>query len=361
MGQDDMLTTPPEPGAKPQARGGNARATAMLPARRKEIARKAAEARWRRREDEGAADEGLPRATHFGVLKIGDAEIPCAVLENGQRVLTERAFLRALGRDERAKSSKYVRDGGAVGLPPFMTAKALEPFIQSILRAPSVPVKFRPPAGSRSQVQALGYAAELLPEVCRIFVAAGLAGKLTKQQAHIAQKCQVLLDGLANVGIIALVDEATGFQAERDRAALEKILAAYINQELLPWTQRFPSSFYQQMFRLLGWSYNPLEVKRPKLVGKLTDEFVYKQLPPGVREELRKKNPPNANGNRPYRHHQFLTENIGNPHLQNQIVAVTTLMRASRDRKHFYELFRSAFPKPNEQLALTLPDFDMAK
>jgi hypothetical protein len=167
-----------------------------------------------------------------------------------------------------------------------------------------------------------------------------------------------LLDGLADIGIIALVDEATGYQAERDHDALQKILAAYINEELLPWQRRFPDSYYRELFRLLNWQYSPPQVKRPRLVGKITDDVIYKQLPPGVRDALRKKNPPNASGNRTRRHHQFLTEEIGNPHLQNQITAVTTLMRASKTRAQFNELFKTAFPPENEQLELPMPEDD---
>lgn len=349
MDDDVMPANPPLQG---RARGGRARADAMTPEQRRAAARKAAEARWKT--DGMEIDEDRPRATHMGVLQIGDTEIPCAVLENGQRVLTERAFLRAMGRDARAKSKKYIRDGDAVGLPPFMTAKALEPYIRDIVRTPSVPIKFRLPEEVQAP-PALGYAAELLPEVCRVFVAAAADGKLTRQQLHIAAKCQLLLDGLANVGIVALIDEATGFQAERTRNELQAILAAYIAPEFLPWQQRFPESYYKEMFRLLGWQYNPPQIKKPNLIGKLTDELVYKQLPNGVREELKRRNPPNSKGYRRHKHHQLVTPEIGNGHLERQIAAVTTLMRASQgNRRLFNQLFKAAFPKPGEQLSLGL-------
>lgn len=342
---------PPERELAGRARGGKARADSMSPERRKEVAAKAAAARWN--SDEGTPS--VPRATHMGVLKIGDTEIPCAVLENGQRVLTERAFLRAIGRDARAKSAKHIREGDAVGLPPFMTARALEPYIQSTLKTPSVPLRFVPPEGVPHGRAASGYRAELLPEVCRVFVAAARDGKLTKQQLHVALKCQVLLDGLATVGIIALVDEATGFQSERSRGELQAILAAYVSPEFLPWEMRFPNSYYEEMFRLMGWAYSPPQVKKPKLIGKLTDELIYKQLPPGVREELQRKNPPNAKGHRRLRNHQLLTPEIGNRHLEKQIAAVTTLMKASEgDKQLFKRLFQAAFPKPGQQLSLGL-------
>jgi hypothetical protein len=149
--------------------------------------------------------------------------------------------------------------------------------------------------------------------------------------------------GLAHVGITALVDEATGYQQVRDRDELHRILEAYIAKELLPWTKRFPDEFYGQMFRLRGWQYSPPSVKRPKYVGKLTNELIYEKLPKGVLEELRSKNPVTPRGYRKHKHFQFLTEDIGNPHLEKQVVSVTTLMRASPNWATFERLFKRAF------------------
>jgi hypothetical protein len=153
------------------------------------------------------------------------------------------------------------------------------------------------------------------------------------------------------VGVIALVDEATGYQAVRDRDELHKILAAYINDELLPWSKRFPDEFYRELFRLRGWPYSPPSPKRPKYVGKLTNELVYEKLPPGVLEELRGKNPVVKDGWRRYRHHQFLTMDIGNPHLEKHVTAVTTLMRVSATWSRFKKLFDRAFPPTFMQAA----------
>ena len=150
--------------------------------------------------------------------------------------------------------------------------------------------------------------------------------------------------GLAHVGIIALVDEATGYQYDRSRDDLHRILAAYISEELMPWAQRFPDSFYKELFRLRGWQYNPPSLKRPKMVGKLTAQLVYEQLPPGVLARLREKNPVVRSGYRRHKHHQFLTDDIGDTHLEKQLVSVTTLMRVSPDWKTFKTLFGRAFP-----------------
>ena len=73
-------------------KGGLARAARLSPEERKEIAQKAAAVRWN---NNGIK---IPKATHFGELKFLDIKIPCAVLEDGTRVLSERSVAKALGK-----------------------------------------------------------------------------------------------------------------------------------------------------------------------------------------------------------------------------------------------------------------------
>jgi hypothetical protein len=297
--------------------------------------------------------EKLPKATHDGELKIGDLVIPCAVLEDDRRVLTQQGFLQAIGRARKAKGGTGASIVSVDKLPAFLVAANLKPFISQDLVESTTAIPFRTPKG----IKAFGYAAELLPKVCQVYLDARDAGALVKSQGPIAIKCDILIRGLAIVGIIALVDEATGYQYDRDRQALHKILEAYIAKELLPWAKRFPDEFYRQLFRLRGWQYSPPSPKGPKYVGKLTNKLVYEKLPPGVLDELRQKNPKDDKGRRKHRHHQFLTEDIGNPHLERHIASVTTLMRVSPNWRKFESLFARAFPDNPFQAEL-FPDYD---
>ena len=216
------------------------------------------------------------------------------------------------------------------------------------------PIRFvRPGRGGKT---AIGYEATLLVDICNMVLQARKEGQLPEKDMALADRCEILMMGFATVGIIALVDEATGYQEERARDALHQILEAYIAKELLPWAKRFPDEFYKEIFRLWEWQYNPDSVKRTPFVGKLTENIVYKRLPPGVLEELKRLNPKNEKGRRKHKHHQILTENIGNPHLEKHIVAVVALMRASKDWKMFEELLQRAFPVANEQLYLGISD-----
>ncbi len=90
-----------------------------------------------------------------------------------------------------------------------------------------------------------------------------------------------------HVGIISLVDEATGYQEFRQRDALARILEAFIDKELQPWVQTFPSDYYSELFRLRGLDYPTGTVQRPQYFGHLTNDIVYKRIAPGVLEELK--------------------------------------------------------------------------
>lgn len=289
----------------------------------------------------------LPKATHDGELKFGDITISCAVLEDGRRVLTQEGFLAAIGR---AKKAKGGQGASVVDNPPaFLAANNLKSFIpKNLEESTTTPIIFNLKTGGRGY----GYPAELLPAVCKVFLDARDAGALLPNQQHIAAKCDILIRGLATVGIIALVDEATGYQVDRDRDALRKILEAYILDQYLPWTKRFPDEYYRQLFRLRRWQYSPPSVKRPQVVGRITNNLVYKQLPPGVLEELRKRNPTNEKGHRSRRFHQYLTEDIGNPHLERHLASVIALMRASANWDTFKRLFARAFSTKPQQCGL---------
>lgn len=344
------------------AKGGRARAAALSPDERRSIAQRAADVRWAASSgSSGAGGRGprVPRATHVGVLKIGEYEFQCAVLEDGRRVLTQDAFGKAIGRTGNPNRGP----GESSEVPPFLAATSLKPFISEELKASSKPIKFRlRTSAGVSGGLALGYAAELLPQVCRVFLDARDAGALHPTQQRVARVSDLLVRALATVGIVALVDEATGYQRERERNELERILALFISKELLTYTKRFPDEFFKQMFRLQGWSFNPLSMQGPRYAGKLVNKLVYERLPPGVLEELRARNPvvPEL-GARRHHHHQLLAPDLGQPVLSAHVAQVTAMMRGSKDWEQFNEIFERAFPKPGDQIRLGLGDGERAE
>jgi hypothetical protein len=321
--------------------GAIARANKLSPQHRVEIARNAAAARW-----------GIPKATHRGELIIGEIHIPCAVLEDGRRVLTEHGISHALlgSRSGASKRLKKAHSETGTIVPLFLAPERLKPFIsKEMIEGPLAPVQYLD--GSRAVV---GYEAAILPATCEIWLKARDAGVLQAQQLDKVQRAEILMRGLAHVGIVALVDEATGYQEVRDRLALQAILDKYLRKEFAAWAKRFPDEFYREMFRLKNWSYNPMSVARPGIVGKYTTDVVYERLAPGIVEELERINPKNERGNRRARHHQWLSDDIGHPALAQHLHAVIGFMRACASWEQFIGLLDRAFPKKGHTIPLLL-------
>ncbi|MFA6253046.1 MAG: P63C domain-containing protein [Patescibacteria group bacterium] len=281
-------------------------------------------------------EEKILRSPHHGKLKIGDTELNCAVLEDGTRIISKSAIFKAFKRTKRGRAKNENREPN---MPAFIDAKNVKRFISNDLLEVLKPVKYITWNGKLSE----GYKAEILPLLCDVYLRARDAEKLLPQQAGLAKMAEILVRSFAKIGIVALIDEATGYQDIRKRNELQEILKAYISEELLPWTKRFPDEFYKEMFRLKSWPYDPKSVKRPSLIGRLTNKLIYKQLPPGVLQELKNKTPKSEKGNYTARFHQSLTEDIGHPNLKGQLQQVIVLMRISPNWNVFERNFVRAF------------------
>lgn len=315
-----------------------------------------AEIQAKRQTKAGGRPRNPPKAAYEGTLTIMDLEIECAVLEDGVRVISQRALTKALGAPSGGAAFKRRTEEGVADLPIFMAYERIQPFIDSELAASlKLPLEYTPLHGGRS---AFGIRAELMPQICDVWLKARDAKILTNRQLAIAQQADILMRGLAHIGIVALVDEATGYQAIRDRDALRQILDRFLRKELAAWAKRFPDEFYEQMFRLRGWEWKGMKVNRPQIVGHYTNDLVWERLAPGIREELEARNPKNERGQRSKKHHQWLTEDVGHPALAQHLYALIGLMRVSAngDWDGFYRMVQKAFPKKGDTLFLPLPE-----
>lgn len=322
-----------------KARGGIARRDALTSEQRSEIASKAAQARW---------DDSSPRATHSGTLNIGGSELSCYVLENGERILSTRAVMKSLKRSWRGR--KY----GGTELPVFLEAKNLKPFISSELGPVLTPRIFRTETGTKAE----GFKAEILPAVCDTYLQARHAGALTAAQLVVAQQCEILVRGLANTGIVALVDEATGFQAVRPRDALQAYLEMILRKELAAWSKRFPDEFYQNIYTLKGWIWPGMKKNRFSVVAKYTRDLVYERLAPGVLAELEQRSPKDEKGQRKNKLHQWLNDDVGHPMLAQHMHALLMFQRLAIKNGQTWEQFlmmvKQVMPKKGANLELPL-------
>lgn len=283
-------------------------------------------------------------------LRLGALEIPCYVLDNGLRVFSGRGIQKAIGYD--SKSGQWMNSFCKMdGISSYLCAGE-----NSISERLSNPIKFKRNNAGGSQSTANGYEVTLLVDICSAIIDANRAGVF--KDDVIVKNADVIIRSVAKVGIIALVDEATGYQYDREKDELQKILKAYISEELLPWQKRFPDVFYKELFRLNGWDFTVNGIKkRPGIIGKWTNMFIYEELPNGVLDELKKKTPKSESGNRTSRYHQLLTLDIGEPNLEKQINKVITLFQVSDNMKQFCDNFKKMKMRQIGQMELPF-DFD---
>lgn len=331
--------------------GGRKRAAKLTPQERSEISRTAARAKWAAVGDVSK----LPKATHDGQLDLGGIRIPCAVLSDGTRLLTQRGLYGALGRSSGTGSWQGAQ-ADDTDLPRFLAPGYLRKHLTPEIVAMSKHLPFRPKRGAI----AYGYRAEILVDICHLYLDAKEAGDLPEAQFSIAKQARILVKALGKIGIVGLVDEATGYQSERARDELHRLLAVYLSEERLRWAKRFPDEFYKQMFRLREWPW-PNSTKRSPLVGKLTNSLVYERLPEGVLDELKKRNPKAPDtGRRKWKNHQFLSEDIGQPDLRDHLLQLVAVMRTSLSWADFTSRFDLAFPRSGKQFNLGFDDEEHA-
>lgn len=309
--------------------GANARTAALSPEMRSKIAAKAA-----------LKKAGYPSATHAGKINIGGALIPCAVLENGKRVVWQREVVGLLTGNKKG------------GLSRYLTAANLEPY---------APEKFKQGDFDETALvfeldgrKAHGFEAEDIVDICRMYMTARRADALLPSQVHLAAQAEIIVLSLAKIGITALIDEATGYQEIRDRKALQALLDTYLRQEHAAWAKRFPDEFYKEMFRLRDWAYPTVSGARPGVVGKYTINLVYERLAPGLVQELEQRNPKGDNGSRKAKHHQWMTDDVGHPALTAHIHSVMGFMRACDTWDQLMIMMDRAYPKKGTQIPLLL-------
>jgi P63C domain len=321
------------------AKGGKARASVLSSEERRQIARNAARARWGEREDKQAsqpADQSisvvsqeppkLPLAIFPGKVSIGDGKYLCYVLDNHKRVISQREVVRALTGQSKGDISRYLE------------TKNLKPFVSSKLIADQT-IQFTIPG---NPVTANGYEATLLLDICDGYLRARDVGMLSENQMQLAKKAEIITRACAKLGIIALIDEATGYQQFRQKQELQLKLQAFIADQMQEWARMFPEEFWYELARLEGVHYSPRS--RPLRWGKYVMMFVYDAMDADVGRELRKKNPdPHFLQN----HHQWLKK-FGREKVHDQITKVVTIMKLCDDMSGFKRKFARLFNRQME-------------
>jgi hypothetical protein len=339
-----------------RARGGLVRASRLSPGERSAISSEAARRRW---EVKAVTEVPTVLPGFSGTLDLGGVTLPCAVITgpNGiQRIITETGVTNAILGSRSGASKRRKREASERGedLPLFLAPKQLRPFIPTSLEQGVLqPIDYVD--GERT---VRGYDAAILPAVCKVWLDARRKDALQQQQLSKAQVAEILMSALADTGIAALVDEATGYEKIRPQNALQAYIDKIISKELAAWAKKFPDEFYENIYKLKSWPWPGMKKNRYSVVAQYTRDLVYSRMGPGVLEELERKTPKDESGNRTFRFHQWLTDDVGNPMLAQHLTSIITLQRLAIANGHgwrrFLQTVDKVLPRVGDTMVLPL-------
>ena len=281
----------------------------------------------------------IGKVTHQGKWKVYDGlEIECYVTDKGIRLLSLRGTARALD----------INGNGGRALLRNLQSKWIQPYLSDQLKEwilwatnekiKQIDVLFGPAI--------IPFKASLFVDICKAYIAANNDKALSESLMRTYYRLILLMTAFAKTGIDAMVDSITGYQEDKRKEELLKILKMYISEEFLEWTKMFPEEFYEQIFRLKGWgSFQKAGQKMPQVVGQYTNDIVYERLPDKVLFELKKKVKKSENGNNLVKLHQGLSKDYGVLHLERHLIAVIALMKASTCWEHFLEMLDKTYKR----------------
>jgi len=327
---------------KHTSKGGIARAASLTPAERKEIAKKGADSRW---------DKSIPTVLLGAKLTLGGVSVDCYVTEDGERLIAGRGMQDVLKLvDESIPNAQ--KPGSR--LTRLLNNKVLKPLIYKDKSMDHFEPKKR---RYQSRVIA-GFNAEMLVDICEGMLEARASGALkTARQSVIAAQCELIMRGLAKTGIVALIDEATGYQNLRPSDGLRTYFDLVLKKDLAVWFKRFPDEFYENIYKLKGWNWPGMGKNRFSVVGTYTNDLVWERIVPGLKEELNKRNPKNEKGYRASKHHQWLNDEAGDKLFSAQMFTILALQRACLNKtgdkwSHFISMMDDILPKKGTTIDL---------
>lgn len=327
-----------------QSKGGQARAQKLTSEERRAIAAQAAAARWEKIRNRAS----IPEAETDGELRIGDVGLEVYVLNDGRRLISKKAMARALS----------LKSEGGNAFLRTMTRQGIQTVLSDELHNQiNNPIAFKALNGGSAD----GYEAEVLIEVCDALIEARNRNSLSPSQAFLALQAEVIVRAAAKVGIIALVDEATGYQ-DKTKDEYRKLFDAFIKKEFRQWEAEFPDKFFEMIYRIYGLKRQKPDTSRhPQFFGKFIRKYVYYPLAHSngaILEKLEKKNPSiYIGGGRRFKFFQFLTNQVGMPAFRQHLWQVIGIGEASKDKRQFDRLFYTAFPEALPQKNSDQMDF----
>lgn len=326
----------------PQSKGGAARAAALSESQLSEQARNAANQRWALRKQLQDPNR-TPEALCEGELEIGAVTIECYVLDNFKRVITKRGMAKALA----------MKSGGGNVFLRAMNRKGLGSAIEEKLRDKiDNPIIFKTLTSDLGH----GYEATVLIDICDAIIEASKNDGLGPGQEGLAIQAEIIIRASAKLGIVALIDDATGFIADKRREHYRELFREFIRDEFREYKAEFPDQFFDMIYKLYGLPRKAISKhKHPQFFGRFIRRYIYEPLANSrgaILEELDEKNPVvYLNGGRRYKMFQFLSDVVGMNALRAHLWQIIGIGNSVKTKAQFERAIFTAFPSmnPNKQ------------
>lgn len=282
---------------------------------------------------DAAPSTPAPMARWAGVLTIGDSELPCYVLDDGRRLISRTGATASLTGRGSGNLESYIRVGALKGyLPPDFRDQMIAFTLEGV-----------------THKSVMGITAETYLDICTAYVRALDDGVLqTDRQREIAARAGMFSAACAKVGLIALIDEATGYQYDRAEDALRFKLKVFLEDEMRKWEKTFPDQLWTEFGRLTNWR-GSVNSQRPRYWGKLVMELVYDYLDKDVADWLRENAPKPRRGEN---YHQWLSSQYGLKRLTEHLWMVIGMAAACHSIPELRQKMAERFGRQQVQFTL---------
>jgi hypothetical protein len=247
----------------------------------------------------------LPRAIATGTIQMGGRDVPVAVLSDGTRNIDTSGAQEFFGA---AKDRHFRR----------MVAR-IPGISEDLTLRPSV--AFSLPDGG----VAFGYEAKFITRVCVAYQIAFLAGKLHPKQIPIAREAMAFVGACADIGLEALIDAATGYQATDRRSNFDR----YFAEHKQTWRERW-TACARAICRLYGEPYE--SGTQPTLMRGVCGRIYNIVIGSDVMAELRRRNPFPSKGTN---HHQYFSPEM-QAFLERELYLIQEMAESSRSKARLW-------------------------
>ena len=288
--------------------------------------------------------EKILKATHTGELVIGEIIVPCHVLNNANkdRVISGRGMQNCLG---------FSKVSSGLALTNFVSSKLAHFLPEETLSKLSKPIKFQRIGSGGSAPETYANYATILIDISDAIIQANRAGLLSEHQQKHAIRAEIIIVSVAKVGIIALVDEATGYIEDKEKFEYRELFKEFIREQAAQYEKQFPDEFYDIFYKIYGYPRSAKKNQHPPFFAKLTRKYIYEPLAGSngvILEMLDEKNPVlvtiSGAKKRKYKLFQFL-EKIGKDSLQQHMWQLIGIGKASPNKTIFKRNFNRTFSK----------------